>query len=101
MQISQRSQSPYGSHWYKQPIFSNQFARTQERLHIKFRLLRKASPKERAQQRPLETKAVQNGSAHKHLSLIRVQQVSNFPQWVLASEHREAKCEMERLVILQ
>src|SRR5258706_4274429 len=101
MQISQRSQSPYGSHWYKQPIFSNQFARTQEMLHIKFRLLRKASPRERAQQQQTETKAIQNGSTHKHLSLIRVQLELNFLQWVLANEHREAKCEMERLVTLQ
>src|SRR5260221_10407199 len=101
MQILQRLQSPYGSRWYKQPIFSNQFARTQERLHIKFRSLRKASPRERAQQRQTETMATQNGSTHKHLSSIRVQLELNFLQWVLASEHREAKCEMERLVTSQ
>src|SRR5258706_3221122 len=101
MQILQRSQSPCDSRSCRQPTFSNQFARTQEMLHIKFRLLRKASPRERAQQQQTETKAIQTGSTHKHLSSIRDQRVSNFLQWVLASEHPAAKCEMERQVILQ
>src|SRR5258705_740467 len=101
MQILQRSRSPYDSRWYKQPIFSNQFVRRREKLHIKFRSLRKASPRERAQQRQTGTKAIQNGSTHKHLSSIRVQLELNFLQWVLASAHQEAKCEMERLVTSQ
>src|SRR6267378_1485026 len=101
MQILQRSQSPCDSRSCRQPIFSNQFVRTQEKLHIKFRSLQITLPRERAQQQQTETKAIQNGSTHKHLSLIRVQLELNFLQWVLASEHPEAKCEMEQLVTSQ